>query len=48
MTKEHCLELIKLLAALESWAFTQEKFIPDYLHDDLSRAVTMLTNEVLK
>jgi hypothetical protein len=35
MTKEDALSIIKLLSALESWAFSNKTMIPDYMHDDL-------------
>ena len=48
MTKEQSLELIKLLSALESWAFSTGARLPDYLHDQLSEVIESLTKEVLK
>jgi len=48
MTKEQLLQIIKLLSALESWGFSNKQMFPDYLHDDLCRAVKMLETEVLK
>jgi hypothetical protein len=47
MTKEQLLQIIKLLSALESWGFSNKQMLPDYLHDDLCRAVKMLEKEVL-
>ncbi len=48
MTKEQSLELIKLLSALESWSFSTESRIPDYLYEQVSAAMEILTKEVLK
>jgi hypothetical protein len=48
MTKEEALRLIKLLAALESWAFSTKTTLPDYLHEDLSLAVERLEKIVLE
>ena len=49
MNKEQCLELIKLLSALESWSFAKDRgTIPDYLLEDLNNAVDMLTKEILE
>ena len=48
MTKEQALEIIKLLSALESWAFAQGKTLPDYLHEKLCNIIDQLTVEVLK
>ena len=38
MTKEEALNIVKLLSALESWAFSTANRLPDYLHDDLCAA----------
>jgi hypothetical protein len=48
MTKAEALAIIKLLSALESWAFSTKTMIPDYLHDDLCVAVKKLENIVLE
>lgn len=48
MTKEKALKLIKLLSAMESWAFSTKVLLPDCLHEDLSLAVEKLEKIVLK
>ena len=48
MSKEQFLEIIKLLSALESWGFSNKQMFPDYLHDDLNKAMSWLEAEVLK
>lgn len=48
MTKEQMLDIIKLLSALESWAFATKSPLPDYLHDDLTLIVGKLCDEVLQ
>jgi hypothetical protein len=48
MSKEDTLRLIKLLAALESWAFSTKTTLPDYLHEDLCLAVEKLEKIVLE
>ena len=49
MSKEQCLDLIKLLSAIESWTFAKEPgMLPDYLHDRLGETLEMLTKEVLE
>ena len=48
MTKEEALNIIKLLSALESWAFSTKNMLPDYLHDDLCVAVKRLEAIVLE
>lgn len=48
MTKEDALKLIKLLSALESWAFSTKTELPEYLYGDLTLAVERLEKIVLK
>jgi hypothetical protein len=48
MTKEDAIKLIKLLSALESWAFSTKTELPDYLHEDLCIAVEKLEKIVLE
>jgi hypothetical protein len=52
MTKEEALAAIKLLSALESWAFSVSNSfkspIPDYLHEDLCRSMEVLEKIVLE
>jgi hypothetical protein len=48
MTKEDALNIIKLLSALESWAFSNKTMIPDYMHDDLCVSMRKLEAVVLE
>jgi hypothetical protein len=48
MTKEQTLDIIKLLSALEAWSFAEKQRLPDYLLEDLDKAVEVLSSEVLK
>jgi hypothetical protein len=48
MTKEEALQAIKLLSALESWAFSTKNILPDYLHDDLCETQNVLEKIVLE
>jgi hypothetical protein len=48
MTKEDALSIIKLLSALESWAFSNKTMIPDYMHDDLCIAMKKLEALILE
>jgi hypothetical protein len=48
MTKEEALAAIKLLSALESWAFSQSTRLPDYLVEDLTRSMEVLERIVLE
>jgi len=48
MTPQELLQLMRLLAALESWGFAQGNTLPDYLHDDIGKAVNMIEREILK
>ena len=44
MTKEEALKIIKLLSALESWAFSTKNPLPEYLYEDLYVAIKALDN----
>jgi hypothetical protein len=48
MTREEALAAIKLLSALESWAFSQQSRLPDYLVDDIQRSMSVLEKIVLE
>lgn len=48
MTKEEALQAIKLLSALESWAFSQQSRLPDYLVEDIQRSMKVLERIVLE
>lgn len=48
MTKEEALQAIKLLSALESWAFSTKTMLPDYLHEDLCANIEVLERIVLE
>lgn len=48
MSKEDALRLIKLLSAMESWAFSTKTTLPDYLHEDMCLAVEKLEKIVLE
>ena len=48
MNKEEALNIIKLLSALESWAFSTKNMLPDYLRDDLCVAIEKLESIVLE
>ena len=48
MTKQEALKIIKLLSALESWAFSTKNMLPEYLHDNLNFAVEKLEVIVLE
>ena len=48
MDKKDLLALMRLLSALESWSFSAKCALPDYLHEDISRLVTLLEGEILK
>jgi hypothetical protein len=52
MTKEEALQTIKLLSALESWAFSVSNSkstpVPDYLHDHFQETMAVLERIVLK
>jgi len=45
---EFLLEQIKLLSALESWAFSSKTPMPDYLFEKIDRQVAVIEKELLK
>ena len=47
MTKPEVLRLVRLLSAIESWGLSQEKRMPDYLHDDLSATIDAVGQALL-
>lgn len=47
MSKVELLALMRLLSALESWSFSTGQRLPDYLHDDLSKLVGRIEEEIL-
>lgn len=48
MTKEEALAAIKLLSAMESWAFSTKTSLPDYLHEDLCKSMEVLERIILE
>ena len=48
MTKQQHLDVIKLLSALESWSFSNKERLPDYLYEQITVSIDLLTVEVLK
>ena len=48
MTKEEALRVMKLLSAMESWAFSQPNRIPDYLLEDTGTAMGILERIILE
>jgi hypothetical protein len=48
MTKEEALQAMKLLAAMESWAFSQQARLPDYLVEDIQRSMEVLERILLE
>lgn len=47
MTRQDKLDILILLSAVESWTFSMQKTLPDYLHERLSDTMRMLEKEVL-
>jgi hypothetical protein len=48
MSKEEALQAIKLLSAMESWAFNQSTRLPDYLVEDIQRSMGVLERILLE
>ena len=42
MNKQQAIELLMLLSALESWSFSAQAPIPDYLHERLADQIEKL------
>lgn len=45
--KEFALKTIMLLSALESWSFSNQVRLPDYLHEQLTKVVEHLSKKGL-
>ena len=48
MTKEEFITLLKVMSALESWAFAEKRILPEYLHEELHFAMQIIERELLK
>jgi hypothetical protein len=47
VSKQDYIELLMLLSALESWSFSAQIPIPDYLHENLSDKVDLIKKQIL-
>ena len=48
MTKQEMMEMMRLLSALESLLVASKTSTPDYLFEQLAKAVDVLEREILK
>ena len=48
MTKQELLEVMRLLAALESWSYVCKEALPKYLLEQIDVKVKLLEREILK
>ena len=48
MTKLDALRILKLLSALESWAYSTKNPLPDFIDNDLVTAMAILENLILE
>lgn len=48
MTKTELIELLKLLSALESWSFSCNQRLPDYLLEKIDATMEIIEKEILK
>jgi len=48
MTREEALQAIMLLSALESWALSTKTHLPDYLRENISVMIDLLSKIVLE
>ena len=47
MTKQELLALMRLLSALESWAWASKNPFPDYLDNQIAQSLDVLEREIL-
>jgi hypothetical protein len=48
MNREQMLDLLMLISALESWAMAQTARLPDYLLEDIGKAVGQLRAQLIE
>jgi hypothetical protein len=48
MTKEQILDVIKMLSRLESWTWSCDKHLPDWVEQELDTMIGVLSRELLK
>ena len=48
MAKQELLDLLKLLSAIESWVFSCNNKMPDYLLEKIDAAMLMVEREIMK
>jgi hypothetical protein len=48
MTRQDYANLLMLLSALESWSFSVQAPIPDFLHDELTVKIDLLKKQILE
>jgi hypothetical protein len=48
MSKAEMLKILRLLSAMESVMLVNKQTIPDYLYDDINKAVEILEREILE
>jgi len=47
MTKQQTLDILMLLSALESWSFSSNTPLPDYLFEKLGESVNILRDKLI-
>ncbi len=47
MTREQKLDILLLLSAMESWSFSMQQPLPDYLREQVADVTRLLSKEVL-
>jgi len=47
MTNKEILELIKLLSAVESWSFNNNRGMPDYMYEKIDSSMEILERQIL-
>jgi hypothetical protein len=47
MDKKDCLQVLMVLAALESWSYSHDSRLPDWLNEDINNAIDKLVAHIL-
>jgi hypothetical protein len=47
MDKHDAIRILKLLSALESWAYSTKNPLPQFVHEEMAKAMAVLENIIL-
>lgn len=48
MNKQQALDQLILLSSIESWSFSTKERLPEYIYEDLSKAISFLRSVILE